>query len=50
MCEVDKPSDRETTALEAVAALYDYEAEREWASHSGAGRWFGDLPNDDCPW
>lgn len=44
------PYHDERTALEHVAALFEHEAEREWLGQSAAGRWFGDLPGDDCPW
>lgn len=48
--EDERPVDCDIIALEAVAALYDYEAEREWVSQSGTSRWFGDTPDDVCPW
>jgi len=49
LCGPEEPHE-DATALEEVAALYDYEASREWVAASGAGRWFGDLPDNDYRW
>lgn len=50
--ERDEQTSATDDALEAKSALYEAELalEHEWLGQSSAGRWFGDLPDDDCPW